>query len=84
MLDSGVNQDPTHIMEAKGYGQISDPSKIDAVVADVIKNYPKQVNEFKAGKEPIIKFLIGMAMKATEGAADPVVVEKALRAALLS
>jgi aspartyl-tRNA(Asn)/glutamyl-tRNA(Gln) amidotransferase subunit B len=84
MLDSGVDMDPTHIMEDKGYGQISDPGKIDAVVAEVIKNYPKQVGEFKAGKEPIIKFLIGMAMKATEGAADPAAVEKALREALKS
>lgn len=82
MLDSGTDTDPTHIMEEKGYGQISDAGKIEAVVADVIKNYPKQAGEFKAGKEPIIKFLIGMAMKATEGAADPVVVEAALRKAL--
>lgn len=79
MLDSGVNKDPTHIMEEKGYGQISDVGKIGAIVEDVIKNYPKQVAEFKAGKEPLIKFLIGMAMKATEGSADPSVVEKLLR-----
>lgn len=82
MLDSGVNQDPTHIMEEKGYGQISDTGKIGAVVDDIIKNYPKQTADFKAGKEPILKFLIGMAMKATEGAADPVVAEKLLRAKL--
>ncbi len=79
MLDSGVNIDPTHIMEDKGYGQVSDEGKVGAVVDEVIKNYPNQVEQFKAGKEPIIKFLIGMAMKATEGSADPVVVEKLLR-----
>ncbi len=79
MLDSGVNLDPTHIMEEKGYGQVSDVGKIGAVVDEVIKNYPAQVAQFKAGKDPIIKFLIGMAMKATEGSADPVVVEKLLR-----
>ena len=79
MLDSGVDMDPTHIMEEKGYGQISDVDKLNVVVADIIKNYPKQVADFKIGKEPIIKFLIGMAMKATEGSADPVVLEKLLR-----
>ncbi|MBI5728927.1 MAG: Asp-tRNA(Asn)/Glu-tRNA(Gln) amidotransferase subunit GatB [Candidatus Magasanikbacteria bacterium] len=79
MLDSGVNLDPTHIMEEKGYGQISDTGKIGAIVDDIIKNYPKQIAEFKAGKEPLIKFLIGMAMKASEGSADPQVVEKMLR-----
>ncbi len=79
MLNASTDTDPTHIMEDKGYGQISDPGKIGAVVDDVIKNYPTQVEQFKAGKEPLIKFLIGMAMKATEGGGDPVVVEKLLR-----
>ncbi len=83
MLDSGVDLDPTHIMEDKGYGQVADEGKIGAVVDEVIKNYPKQVAEFKAGKEPIIKFLLGMAMKATEGSADPVMTEKLLREQLL-
>jgi aspartyl-tRNA(Asn)/glutamyl-tRNA(Gln) amidotransferase subunit B len=84
MLDSGVNKDPTHIMEEKGYGQVSDESTIGPIIDEVIENYPEQVAQFKAGKEPIIKFLIGMAMKASEGSADPVVVEKLLRQKLSS
>lgn len=79
MLDSGVDLDPTHVMEDKGYGQINDIEKIGTIVDEIITNYPKQVAEFKAGKEPLIKFLIGMGMKASEGSADPVVVEKILR-----
>lgn len=79
MLDSGVDMDPTHLMEEKGYGQVSDAGKIGAIVDEVIKSYPEQVKQFRAGKEPIIKFLIGMAMKASEGSADPVVTEKLLR-----
>jgi aspartyl-tRNA(Asn)/glutamyl-tRNA(Gln) amidotransferase subunit B len=79
MIDSGVDMDPTHIMDEKGYGQISDPNKLISVVDEVIKNNPNQVAAFKAGKEPLIKFLIGMAMKATAGSADPLVVEKMLR-----
>ena len=83
MLDSGVDMDPTHIMEDKGYGQVSDAEKIGAIVDEVIKSYPEQVAQFRAGKEPIIKFLIGMAMKASEGSADPVVTEKLLRDKLI-
>jgi aspartyl-tRNA(Asn)/glutamyl-tRNA(Gln) amidotransferase subunit B len=79
MLESGVDMDPTHIMEEKGYGQISDPAKLSPIVEDVIKNNPKQVADFKAGKEQILKFLIGMVMKATEGSADPKVAEKIFR-----
>jgi aspartyl-tRNA(Asn)/glutamyl-tRNA(Gln) amidotransferase subunit B len=79
MIDSGVDIDPTHIMESKGYGQISDEGQLGAIVDEVITNNPQQVAQFKAGKEPLIKFLIGMAMKATEGSADPVVIERLLR-----
>lgn len=84
MLDSGVDLDPTHVMEEKGYGQISDEGKLGTVVEEIIKNYPAQVEQFKNGKEAILQFLKGMVMKATEGAADPAVAEKLLREKILS
>lgn len=79
MIDSGVDMDPTHIMEEKGYGQVSDEGKLGLIVEEVIAGYPAQVEQFKSGKDPVIKFLIGMVMKATEGTGDPAVVEKLLR-----
>lgn len=79
MLDSGSDADPTHIMEEKSYGQINDADKLGAVIDEMIKNYPAQVAQFKAGKEPILQFLKGMVMKATEGSADPAISEKILR-----
>lgn len=79
MIESGVDMDPTHVMEAKGYGQVSDEGVLLLKIEEVIVAYPAQVEQFTSGKDPIIKFLIGMVMKATEGTADPVVVEKLLR-----
>jgi len=79
MLDSGTNKDPSHIMEEKGYGQVSNENEISKIVEDVISSYPQQVEQFKSGKDIVLKFLIGMAMKATEGSADPQVVEKLLK-----
>lgn len=79
MLASGVDIDPTHIMQDKGYGQVSDESVLLLKIEEVITGYPAQVEQFKSGKDPVIKFLIGMVMKASEGTADPVVVEKLLR-----
>ncbi|MBP6859726.1 MAG: Asp-tRNA(Asn)/Glu-tRNA(Gln) amidotransferase subunit GatB [Candidatus Magasanikbacteria bacterium] len=79
MLDSGVDLDPTHVMEEKGYGQISDEAKLMPFIDQIITNHPEQVTQFKNGKETILQFLKGMVMKATEGAADPIVVEKLLR-----
>ncbi|MCB9798708.1 Asp-tRNA(Asn)/Glu-tRNA(Gln) amidotransferase subunit GatB [Candidatus Nomurabacteria bacterium] len=79
MLKKGTDVDPSHIMEEKGYGQISDEGALAEVVGQVITQFPDQVQQFKDGKEPILKFLVGMVMKATEGAADPQIVEKILR-----
>ena len=41
----------------------------------VISDNPKAVEDFKAGKEASLKFLIGMAMRETRGKANPQVVE---------
>lgn len=83
MVESGVDMDPTHVMEEKGYGQVSDEGTLLLKIEEVIVSYPSQVEQFKSGKDPVIKFLIGMVMKATEGTADPVVVEKLLREKLV-
>lgn len=79
MTGLDTDTDPTHILEEKGWGKVSDEGALGKVVDEVIQSYPDQVTQFKNGKEPIIKFLIGMCMKATEGSADPAVLEKLLR-----
>jgi aspartyl-tRNA(Asn)/glutamyl-tRNA(Gln) amidotransferase subunit B len=79
MLDSGVDLDPSHVLEEKGYGQISDEATLLPTVQRIIEQFPAQAAQFKAGKEPLIKFLVGMVMKETEGSADPLVAEKILR-----
>jgi len=84
MVQNQSDTDPTHIMEEKGYGQISDETALGSAVAEVIKSNPMQVEQYKQGKEAVLKFLIGMVMKATEGSADPHVVEKLLKEQLSS
>ncbi|MFZ2190380.1 MAG: Asp-tRNA(Asn)/Glu-tRNA(Gln) amidotransferase subunit GatB [Candidatus Magasanikiibacteriota bacterium] len=79
MAGSDVDKDPTHIMEEKGWGQVSDTGKLGEIIDEVIKSYPAQVEQYKAGKEPVLQFLKGMVMKASEGSADPKVVEELLR-----
>lgn len=76
MVASDKDQDPSHLMEEKGWGQVTDEGTLGKVVEDVIASYPDQVAQFKAGKDPVLKFLVGMAMKATEGSADPKVIEQ--------
>jgi len=84
MLEAGTDIDPTHIMEEKGYGQIENAAQLGAIVDEIILSHPAQTEQFRSGKETVLKFLIGMCMKATEGAANPSTVEKLLREKLSS
>ncbi len=70
------------IIDARGLKPITDPGAIDVVVLEVIQNNPKQVEQFKAGKEKVLGFLVGQVMKATQGKANPEQVNAALRAKL--
>jgi aspartyl-tRNA(Asn)/glutamyl-tRNA(Gln) amidotransferase subunit B len=59
------------IVAEKGLAQISDRAALEAIVEKVLAENPKQVAEYRSGKEPIAKFLVGQVMKATQGQAHP-------------
>jgi aspartyl-tRNA(Asn)/glutamyl-tRNA(Gln) amidotransferase subunit B len=69
------------IAEAK-LEQISDRDALDAIVAQVLRDNPGPVGEYLGGKETILRWLIGQAMKASKGKANPNVVQDALLAQL--
>ncbi len=73
---------PKVIVEEKGLVQISDSGALEAAVAQVIQDSPSQVAEFRAGKEKVIGYLMGQVMKATQGKANPKLVNQILREAL--
>jgi aspartyl-tRNA(Asn)/glutamyl-tRNA(Gln) amidotransferase subunit B len=58
------------IMEREGLKQISDSGALEKIIADVIANNPKQVEQYRGGKTTVINFLVGQAMKATRGQAN--------------
>ncbi|MGI9540279.1 MAG: Asp-tRNA(Asn)/Glu-tRNA(Gln) amidotransferase subunit GatB, partial [Miltoncostaeaceae bacterium] len=62
---------PAGIVEAKGLGQITDESELVALVATLVEDNPKQAQQLRDGKDKVIGFFVGQAMKATEGRADP-------------
>ncbi len=80
MFESG--KEPQAIVEEKGLLQISDESDVEAIVAQVLRDNPAQVEQFKAGKEKVMGFLVGQVMKASRGKANPELVNKILRDAL--
>jgi len=67
------------IVAEQGLTQISDESEILKIIAEVIEKNPKQVNEFKSGKDAVVMFLVGQVMKLSKGRAKPDAVQKLLR-----
>jgi aspartyl-tRNA(Asn)/glutamyl-tRNA(Gln) amidotransferase subunit B len=61
---------PAVIIEREGLKQISDAGALEKVIADVIANNPKQVEQYRGGKASVINFLVGQAMRATRGQAN--------------
>ncbi|HEX5045982.1 MAG TPA: Asp-tRNA(Asn)/Glu-tRNA(Gln) amidotransferase subunit GatB, partial [Gammaproteobacteria bacterium] len=67
------------IIQKRGLVQISDTGAIDALVEQVIAANPTQVEQFRAGKQQVLGFLVGQVMKASKGKANPQQVNEALR-----
>ncbi|WP_186014086.1 Asp-tRNA(Asn)/Glu-tRNA(Gln) amidotransferase subunit GatB [Burkholderia gladioli] len=67
------------IIEAKGLKQISDSGALEAIIDEVLAANAKSVEEFRAGKEKAFNALVGQAMKATKGKANPAQVNELLK-----
>ena len=67
------------IIDKRGLTQISDSASIDALVDQVIAANPTQAEQFRAGKQQVLGFLVGQVMKASKGKANPQQVNEALR-----
>ncbi|HYU57903.1 MAG TPA: Asp-tRNA(Asn)/Glu-tRNA(Gln) amidotransferase subunit GatB [Actinomycetota bacterium] len=78
-----TGQDPKDIVEAKGLRQISDEGALTAVIDRVIAENPGPVEQFRAGKEGVLGFLVGQVMKATNGSANPKEAGRLLRERLM-
>jgi aspartyl-tRNA(Asn)/glutamyl-tRNA(Gln) amidotransferase subunit B len=67
------------VIEARGLKQISDAGALERLIDDVLAANPGPVAEFRAGKEKAFNSLVGQAMKATQGKANPQQVNEILR-----
>ena len=70
-LWNGEGKDADAIIEAKGLKQITDTGAIEAIIDEVLAANQKSVEEFRAGKDKAFNALVGQAMKATKGKANP-------------
>jgi aspartyl-tRNA(Asn)/glutamyl-tRNA(Gln) amidotransferase subunit B len=67
------------IIEAKGLKQITDSSAIEGVIDAVIAANPKQLADYRSGKDKLFGFFVGQAMKATGGKANPAQLNELLK-----
>ncbi len=74
-----TGKDPSNIMEEQNLSQISAGGEMDEIVEKVIKNNPEQVEQFRAGKEAVLQYLIGQVMKESKGKANPQTAGEMLR-----
>jgi len=73
--DGGVDA----VIEKRGLKQISDAGAIGKVVDEVLAANPKQVEDYRAGKDKAFNSLVGQVMKRTQGKANPAQVNEILR-----
>ena len=69
MLDDASEVDA--IIEDKGLKQVTDSGAIEKIVDEVIASNPNQVQQYREGKQQVIGFLVGQAMKLSQGKANP-------------
>ena len=58
--------------------QVSDEGALREIVRGVIQEHEGVANEYRAGKEASLQFLVGMSMKATKGAGNPSLLKELL------
>jgi aspartyl-tRNA(Asn)/glutamyl-tRNA(Gln) amidotransferase subunit B len=72
------------IVEERGLRQVTDSAEIERAVGEVLAVHADKVAEFRAGKEKLFGFFVGQVMKATQGKANPAVLNALLRQKLAS
>jgi aspartyl-tRNA(Asn)/glutamyl-tRNA(Gln) amidotransferase subunit B len=77
MVRTGVGAAAT--IAALGLEQLSDESEIERLVADAVANNPKQLEQYRSGKETLFGFFVGQVMKASQGKANPKLVNDLLK-----
>ena len=69
-------REPEEIIKEKGWVQISDEGEIKKIVQEILEANPQSIADYKAGKDRALGFLVGQAMKATKGKANPQMLNK--------
>ena len=67
------------MIEKKGLKQVTDTGAIEAAIDAVIANNPKQLEQYRSGQDKLFGFFVGQTMKATQGKANPALLNELLK-----
>jgi len=74
-----TGRNPAELVREQGLSQISGDSELIQIVEQVIAENAKSVEDYRAGKQQALGFLVGQAMKVSKGKANPARVNELLR-----
>jgi len=77
MAETGDN--PEKIVEEKGLKQVTDTGAIEKIIDEIIGSNPDNVTAYKGGKVNLMGWFVGQVMKASQGKANPAMVNKLLK-----
>lgn len=71
VLWEGTDQTVAEIVKSEGLEQVSEVGALDPIIDQVVAAFPKQVAEYRSGKDKLLGFFVGQAMKQMGGKANP-------------
>jgi aspartyl-tRNA(Asn)/glutamyl-tRNA(Gln) amidotransferase subunit B len=74
-----TGEEPAAVVARRGLGQISDEGELTALVDRLLAEHAAQADQLRSGKDKVLGFFVGQAMKATQGRADPGAVSRLVR-----
>ncbi len=74
-----TSKSAAEIVKEKGLKQVTDEGEIIGIIEKVIADNPQQVEQFRSGKDKVVGFFVGQVMKATQGKANPQMVNELLK-----
>ncbi|HUO18785.1 MAG TPA: Asp-tRNA(Asn)/Glu-tRNA(Gln) amidotransferase subunit GatB [Steroidobacteraceae bacterium] len=77
MWSSGASAET--VIEQQGLKQITDSGEIERLIDEAMAAHPKQLAEYRSGKDKLFGFFVGQVMKATGGKANPAQLNELLR-----
>ncbi len=73
------DQDPEEYAKKNNLIQTNDTEALKTIVSEVITENPKQVADYKSGKEAMFMYFVGQCMKKSKGSGNPAVFQELLR-----